>query len=64
MKFALTKDFESMRFGIPKSERTFEIIKLSKDEYTLLEHIGYNVSEIYTFTKEEFKTLWMALTIK
>jgi hypothetical protein len=63
-RFAISKDFESLIFGMPKSEKTFELVKIDKDEYALLEHKGNNVNEIYTFTKEELRTLWLALTTK
>lgn len=61
-KFALNKDFESIRTNIPKSAKSFEINKFGKDEYALLEHVGDSVGEIYTFTKEELKALWIMLT--
>lgn len=64
MKFALTKDFESSNGKVQKSDKSLELIKLTKDEYLLLEHIGDLVSEIATLSKEELRTLWIILTTK
>lgn len=64
IKFALTKDFESIISGTLKDNSHLELTKFSNDEYILLEHKGDLVEEIYTFTKEELKALWMMLTIK
>jgi hypothetical protein len=61
-KFALNKDFESIRTNVPKTAKSFEISKFGKDEYMLLEHSGDSVGEIYTFTKEELKAIWIMLT--
>lgn len=64
-KFALNnKDVDSIKGGIPKSKKSFEIIKFSDDEYILLEHVGDSVGEIATFTYQEFKTIWMMLSEK
>jgi len=63
MKFLLNdKDFDSFKATIPQTDKTFEILKLDKDEYCLLEHIGDNVGEISTFTKKELYVLWNMLT--
>ncbi len=64
MKFAIDKDFESIRVGVPKSPKSFELLKIDKNEYVLLEHIGDSVGDIYSFTKEELKSLWIALTAR
>jgi len=62
-KFSLhDRDFDSVKAEIPKSKKVFEIIKLDKDEYCLLEHIGDSVGEIATFTKTELLVLWQMLT--
>ncbi len=62
-KFALNnKDIDSIKGGIAKSNKSFEIIKFSDDEYILLEHIGDSVGEIASFTFQEMKTLWMMLS--
>jgi hypothetical protein len=61
-KFALNKDFESIRVNIPKAAKSFEINKIGKDEYALLEHAGDSVGEIYTFTKEELRSIWIMLS--
>jgi len=64
MKFALSdKDFASIKFGTPKIKKYFELTKFGKDEYTLLEHNGDNVYELCTFTKDELKRLWIALSL-
>ena len=63
-KFALNdKDFDTVKAGIPKSEKVFELLKLDKDEYCLFEHIGDSVGEIATFTKTELWVIWQMLTI-
>jgi len=63
MKFLLNdKDFDSFKADIPNTGKTFEILKLDKDEYCLLEHIGDSVGEIATFTKKELLVLWNMLT--
>lgn len=61
MRFGITKDFDSSSGRIGKTDKRLELIRF-EDEYTLLEHIGDNVGEIYTFTKEELRTLWMMLS--
>jgi hypothetical protein len=64
-KFALAdKDFDTVKGGIPKTGKTFELLKLSKDEYILFEHIGNHAGEVASFTYNELKVLWMMLTIK
>ena len=63
MKFLLNdKDFDSFKADIPQTGKTLEILKLDKDEYCLLEHIGDNVGEIATFTKKELRVLWQMLS--
>ena len=63
MRFALNnKDFDSAHTGTLKSGKSLELTKTGKDEYLLLEHIGDNVGEIYTFTKQELLALWAILT--
>ena len=61
-KFAIDKNFDSIRSGLLKSKKNFELTQFGDDEYTLLEHMGDSVGEIATFTKEELKTLWIMLT--
>jgi hypothetical protein len=63
-KFALDKNFESIRAGVPGSPRSFELLKASKDEYILLEHVGNQVAEICSFTKSELKSIWIMLTAR
>lgn len=61
MKFGINKDFDSSMARIGKTNKFFEIVRF-EDEFTLLEHIGDNVGEIYTFTKEELRTLWIMMS--
>ena len=64
-KFALNdKDFDSAKAQVPGTNKVLELLKLGKDEYVLLEHIGNSVGELVSLTKEEFKTLWILLTVK
>jgi hypothetical protein len=63
MRFGITKDFDSSSGRIGKTDKRLELIRF-EDEYTLLEHIGDNVGEIYTFTKEELRTLWMMMSVQ
>ncbi len=62
MKFGINKDFDSSMARIGKSDKHFEIVRF-EDEYTLLEHHGDSVGEIYTFTKEELRTLWAMMSV-
>jgi hypothetical protein len=65
MKFVLSdEDFESSSCYVVKSEKRLELRKFGKDEFILFEHIGDNVNEVVSFTKEEWKTLWLMLTIR
>ena len=62
-KFALNNpDVDSIKADIPKSKKSFEIVKFNDDEYILLEHVGDSVGEIASFTYNEMKTLWMMLS--
>lgn len=63
MKFGITKDFDSSSGRIGKTDKSLELVRF-EDEYTLLEHYGDNVGEIYTFTKEELRTLWIMMSAK
>lgn len=64
-RFALSdKDFDSCRVGITgQKNKALELISLEKDMYLLLMHHGDSVEEVYEFTYEEIKALWMMLTI-
>lgn len=62
MKFGIGKDFDSSMARIGKTDKRFELVRF-EDEYTLLEHYGDNVGEIYTFTKEELRTLWAMMSV-
>jgi len=63
MKFGINKDFDSSSGRIGKTDKRLELVRF-EDEYTLLEHIGDGVGEIYTFTKEELRTLWVMMSAK
>lgn len=63
-KFALCKNFESAKANAPGSKTTFELLKTHEDEYTLLEHVGDHVGEIYSFTKSELRAIWEMLASK
>ena len=65
MKFLLNdKDFDSVRADIPNSNRSFELLKTDKDEYSLVEHGGDNVDGLLVLTKTEWRILWQMLTIE
>lgn len=61
-RFALNKDFDSIKGGVRGSKKTLEL-KQFRDEYILLSHVGDYVEEIASFTAEELKTIWTMLTI-
>lgn len=64
VKFALNKNLESIFSAPLKGGKVFELQKFGKDEYILFEHLGVNSGEIYTFTKEELRAIWMMLTTR
>ena len=61
-KFALSKRVDSIKSRIIGSKKWFEMIDISNGEFTLLEHVGDNVGEVVTMTKEEWRTLWVMLS--
>lgn len=64
MKFALDRNFDSLKVKIPDSDKYFELRSFRKDEFILWEKTEEGTNEIYTFTKEELKVLWLMLTTK
>ena len=65
MKFALEdKTFDGFRVKIPDTEKQFELKSFGRDQFILFERTGESAEEIYTFTKQELKILWLMLSSK
>jgi hypothetical protein len=63
-KFAIDKDFQSVKAEVPKSKpkTILEIRNVGFGSYQVLNHEGDNVYENGCYTKEELKTLWQMLS--
>lgn len=65
MKFALEdKTFDGFKVKIPDTNIQFELKAFGADQFILFERVDENVVEIYTFTKQELKMIWLMLTTK
>ena len=62
MRFAVNDKTDSLFSGDTKARKSFELSRFGKDEFILFGHQEGNAEEIYTFTKEELKLLWLMLT--
>jgi hypothetical protein len=60
-KFALNKDFDSIKRGVKDSKKTLELTQFG-EEYILLGHIGDSVEELVSLTKDEWRAVWQMLT--
>jgi len=63
-KFALDRNFESIRSNVPGAKNSLELSRFGKDEYNLFVHLGDTVTELGTFTKSELRTIWEMLTAR